>query len=263
MPLDIDRHASVESIIQRWDVRCKIASLLILILCIALLKTLPMAFVALGLALLLLWASHLPVHFVSHGLTSAAIFLFPFFLIMPLTYPGNGEHAHVLGMTISMEGLRLATLIFVKAITMIMLSFVIFGTSRFDVSMIALQHLKCPKMLTQMLLFTYRYIHTFMEELKRMRTSMAVRGFVPHTNWNTMTTYGNFVGTLLVRSFERTERVYKAMLSKGYEGEFHTLIEFKTSTADWIKLIVIITIGLALLIAEQLMDFPLAPQGWY
>ncbi|MDH5301696.1 MAG: cobalt ECF transporter T component CbiQ [Gammaproteobacteria bacterium] len=263
MPLDIDRHAGIESLIQRWDVRCKIAALLLLILCIALIKTLPMALIALAITIVLLWASQLPVHFVSHGLTSAGIFLLPFFLIMPFTYPGDADHAHFWGVTFSFAGLRLATLIFVKAISMIMLSFVIFGTSRFDVSMIALQRLKCPKILTQMLLFTYRYIHTFMEELQRMHTSMSVRGFVPKTDWNTMTTYGNFVGTLLIRSFERTERVYKAMLSKGYEGEFYSLVEFKTNAADWLKLIVILVIAVALLIGDNVLGFPTAAVAWH
>jgi cobalt/nickel transport system permease protein len=145
MPLDIDRHADVESPIQKWDVRCKVAALLTFVICVAMLKTLPLAMTALAVALGLLWLSRLPWHFVSHGLFSVSIFLVPFFLIMPFTYPG-GDHAHFWGMTFSFGGFRLAGLIFIKAISIVITSFVIFGTARFDVSMIALQHLKCPKM---------------------------------------------------------------------------------------------------------------------
>jgi cobalt/nickel transport system permease protein len=101
------------------------------------------------------------------------------------------------------------------------------------------------------------------DELKRMRTSMAVRGFAPKANWNTMTTYGNFIGTLLVRSFERTERIYKAMLSKGYEGEFYTMVEFKANNGDWIKLAAIITLGLLMVGSEYWIGFHQAQHAWY
>ena len=47
MALDIDRHAHVESSIQRWDPRYKIASLLLLILSMALVKSIPLVFTGL------------------------------------------------------------------------------------------------------------------------------------------------------------------------------------------------------------------------
>jgi len=262
MPLDIDRYAHVKSPLQRWDPRLKIAALGVFIFCVAMVKSLPLAFISLTLAILLLYMSRLPFHFVSHGLFSAMIFLVPFFIIMPFTFP-SADHAHFWGMTFSFGGFRIALLIFVKAMAIVTTSFVIFGTCRFDVSMIALQHLKCPKILTQMLLFTYRYIYTFIEEMKRMRTSMAVRGFVPKANSNTVRTYGNFIGTLLVRSFERTERIYKAMLSKGYQGEFHSLVEFQVENSDKQKLAGVIFISAILFSLELWGGFQPAEIAWY
>ncbi|HFE38039.1 MAG TPA: cobalt ECF transporter T component CbiQ [Gammaproteobacteria bacterium] len=262
MPLDIDRYAHLASPLQRWDPRYKIAALGTFVVCVALVKNLPLAFISLLLSMVLLYLSKLPRHFVSHGLFSVMAFLLPFFLIMPFTYY-SPDHAHFWGMTFSFGGLRMALLIFIKAIAIVTTSFVVFGTSRFDVSMIALQHLKCPKVLTQMLLFTYRYIFTFMEEMKRMRTSMAARGFVPKANGNTFATYGNFVGTLLVRSFERTERIYKAMLSKGYQGEFHSLVEFKADITDKYKLAGVIMIAVFLFSIELVGNFTPAELAWY
>jgi cobalt/nickel transport system permease protein len=129
--------------------------------------------------------------------------------------------------------------------------------------MIALQRLKCPRMLIQMLLFSYRYTYTLLEEMQRMNTSMKARGFVAGTNAYTLRTYGNFVGTLLVRSFERTERIYKAMLSKGYTGEFHTLVQFESGRTDYLKALGALLLTAGLLAADLGGAFPIAIEGWY
>ncbi|MFQ5508128.1 MAG: cobalt ECF transporter T component CbiQ [Leptospirillia bacterium] len=262
MPLDIDRHADVESPIQRWDPRLKILSLMVFIFGVALLKTLPMALLALVVVVAVLRMSALPFHFVKHGLEAAGIFLLPFFLIMPFSYPGEAAF-QVLGMGFAWEGLRFATLIFTKAVTIIMGSFIMFGTARFDISMIALERLRCPPMLVQMLLFTYRYIYVFMEDMKTLNVAMRARGFVPRTNLRTMNILGGYVGTLLVRSFERTERVYKAMLSKGYNGSFPSMVTFSADTKDFVKAAIVLAVAAGLLAGDMSGIFSLAVDAWY
>lgn len=262
MALDIDRYAHVASPLQRWDPRIKIAALLLLIIAIALLKTLPMAALALVLAIGMLLLTALPMHFVSHGLTFIIVFLLPFFIIMPLTYPGEPAF-RVLGLPFAWEGFRLAALIFTKALSIVLISFSMFGSSRFDVSMLALQRLKCPRIIVQMLLFTYRYTFVFLDEMRRMYTSMRSRGFVARTDRKTLRIFGHFVGTLLVHSFERTERVYKAMLSKGYQGELHSMVEFRSQTRDYIKAGIVLLLAAAMLWGDLSGRFGLAEQAWY
>lgn len=262
MALDIDRYSSVDSPIRRWDPRLKIAGLGILIITIALLQTIPAAAAGLLIAVIIIGISALPMSFISHGLSFILVFLVPFFFIMPFSYPGEAAY-RILGIPFAWEGLRYATLIFTKALAIVLVSFSIFGSSRFDVSMIALQRLRCPKVLVQMLLFTYRYTHVFLEEMQRMHTSMLARGFVARANMPTLRVYGNFVGTLLVRSFERTDRVYKAMLSKGYQGELHSMVRFTATSFDVIKLLVILGLVLVLLLADRGVWFRPAIQGWF
>jgi cobalt/nickel transport system permease protein len=206
--------------------------------------------------------SSLPIHFISHGLSFILIFLVPFFFIMPFSYPGEVAFT-VAGLPFAWEGLRYATLIFTKALAIVLVSFCIFGSSRFDVSMIALQRLRCPKVIVQMLLFTYRYTYVFLEEMQRMHTSMLARGFVARTDVQTLRIYGNFIGTLLVRSFERTERVYKAMLSKGYQGELHTMVKFNSSPLDVLKMLIVFGFAFILLAVDYSGMFPHAEQGWF
>lgn len=250
MALDIDRYAHIESQLQAWDPRYKIFSLSLFIIIVALLKTLPLAIAALLLALALLKLAKLPLYFVRQGLKWVILFLLPFLVILPLSHPGIAAF-QVLGLGFSWEGLNLAIIVIIKATSIVITSYAIFATARFDVSMIALRHLKCPTVFVQMLLFTYRYLFVFMDEMKRMDTAMKARGFVKKANRATLTILGNFVGTLLVRSFERTERIYKAMLSKGYQGELHTLVVFQSKTSDLQKMGITLIITVLLIILDS------------
>lgn len=262
MALDIDRYSHVDSPIKTWDPRFKVFALFALIISIAVLKTIPMAGVALLVAVIIIGVSALPLHFISHGLSFILVFLVPFFVIMPFSYPGEQAFT-VLGLSFAWEGMRYATLIFTKALAIVLISFAVFGSSRFDVSMIALQKLRCPKVIVQMLLFTYRYTYVFLEEMQRMHTSMLARGFVARSDGRTLRVYGNFVGTLLIRSFERTDRVYKAMLSKGYQGELHSLVVFDSKPMDYLKLFIILGLAFGLLFGDYGGWFHVAERGWY
>jgi cobalt/nickel transport system permease protein len=262
MPLDIDRFAHLASPIQRWDPRFKTFSLGLFILGVALIKAIPLSAAALLVALLLVWMAGLPAHFVAGGVKWVLIFLLPFFLIMPLSYPGEPAF-RIVGLPFAWEGLRLAMLIVLKAVAIVLTAYAIFGSSRFDVSMLALQRLKCPKIIVQMLLFTYRYVFVFLAEMRRMDTAMAARGFVKRADRRTLHVIGNFIGTLLIRSFERTERIYKAMLSKGYQGKFHSLVSFAADGTDWLKAAAALLVAAMLFGADVLGVFRPAALGWY
>ena len=262
MPLDIDRYAHLETSIHRWDPRLKILSLGTFMFGTAILNSIPLVIIAIIMAMIFLKITGLPLYFIVQGLTWVVFFLAPFFLIMPFSYPGEAAF-YIWKIPFAWEGLRLATLIFIKALAIVMTTYAIFGSARFDISMIALQRLKCPKVIVQMLLFTYRYIFVFVEEMKRMDTAMRCRGFVMKTDLNTLYVMGNFVGTLLVRSFERTTRVYKAMLSKGYQGEFHTMVEFNAGWKDFVKAALVLGVIIVLIAGELSGFFNPAVKGWY
>lgn len=262
MPLDIDRFAHLETSIHRWDPRIKILSLGIFLFGVAALKSIPLVLIALITAIIFLKITYIPLHFIISGIKWVVFFLAPFFVIMPFSYPGEAAF-YIWRFPFAWEGLRIAALIFIKAIAIVLTTYAIFGSARFDISMIALQRLRCPKIIVQMLLFTYRYIFVFIEEMKRMDTAMRCRGFIMKTNMETLRVMGNFVGTLLVRSFERTSRVYKAMLSKGYQGEFHTMMVFNAGIKDFIKAALVLMVIGAIIAGELSGLFNQAADGWY
>lgn len=262
MSFDIDRFSHIESSVQRWDPRIKILSLVFFIFVVALLKTIPVAVASLLIAIVIIKITNIPFHFVANSIKVVVVFLAPFFLMLPFSYPGEPAF-RIIGLPFSWEGFRLAVLIFTKAVAIVLTTNAIFGSARFDISMIALQNLRCPKVLVQMILFTYRYIFVFMDEIKRMEKAMRSKGFVMKANMNTLRTMGNFVGALLIRSFERTSRVYSAMLSKGYEGELHSLVSFKACGKDYVKAALVVLVTVAVLAVDLLKVFTPAIKGWY
>jgi cobalt/nickel transport system permease protein len=65
-----------------------------------------------------------------------------------------------------------------------------------------------------------------------MRTAMTARGYDPR--WLSQARpIASSAGTLFVRSYERGERVYDAMLSRGYTGAMPAIDSRSTSAQDW------------------------------
>lgn len=225
---EIDRFANLKSPIHRWDPRIKIPALFILILSIALVRDFKIALVALVSAIGLLVISRIPPGFVFLRLRWVVLFLAPFFIILPITVPGDSAW----NAGFPNKGFFLAALIFTKALAIVIIGFPMFGTTPFNVSMKALAEIRLPQKLIQIILFCYRYIFVYLDQLRRMRIAMSARGFQPKTNIFTLRVLGDSVGMLLVMSFEQTERIYQAMCCRGYTGAFVVAADFRLRRAD-------------------------------
>lgn len=246
---EIDKYAYLKSPLHSWDPRLKLISIGGVIISIVLISHIWLALMGLGFALLLVVISRIPLSFVVEDLKWVLLFVSFFLVIMPLTVPGN-EIARFYFLSISSEGIKLASLIAIKATAAILLIFPMVGTMRFDITIKALEKLKLPRMLVHMVMFTYRYIFLFIDEVQRMTTAISSRGFKKGTNLHTLRTLSRLVGMLFVRSYERTERIYQAMVSRGYDGSFKTLTGFTICRNDVIKAFLLWTVAIALIYLE-------------
>jgi cobalt/nickel transport system permease protein len=233
---EIDRFAYLDSPLHRLDPRVKIAAFAIFLVAVALVRDLPGAGLALALALAWLALSRLPLGFILRCLKPVLLLLTPFLVLLPLTHPGGG-----------LRGLQLGGVIFLKGLAMVLTVFPMFGTTPFHVSMKALARLKVPERLVTMILFAYRFLFVFAEERQSVQQALKARGFRAKSDGRTLRTLGNLVGLLVVRSFERTERIYQAMLARGFKERFGTFYEFQGGWADLVKggLILLASLGLA------------------
>jgi cobalt/nickel transport system permease protein len=79
---------------------------------------------------------------------------------------------------------------------------------------------------------------------------MRIRGFIPKTNIHTYKSYAYLVGILLVRSYDRAERIHKAMLCRGFTGRYYTLSRFSVRTGDLVYLTVMLAAILGLVMLQ-------------
>ena len=86
----------------------------------------------------------------------------------------------------------------------------------------AMRRLGVPRVLVATLQFMERYLHVLGEELARMSQARRARSFQGGSilSWRLLT---GMLGMLLLRSFERAERVHSAMLARGWDGTIHHL----------------------------------------
>ena len=241
MVSEIDRYAGLSSPIHRWDPRLRIVSILALIFSVVLLYNLTLVTIGMIFAIILVYLSKLPFSFVLDRLKLVFLLVLPFFLIIPFTTMGTDtgvEIARFGGITLSYRGIEavgFAAMIVLKALTAVMLVFPMIGTSRMDITIKALEGLHLPNKLVQMFAFTYRYIFVISDEFLRTERSLASRGFKRRGDLYTLTTMSKSIAMLFVKSYERADRVFYAMRSKGYSGKVVTLHEFDSGRQDWIN----------------------------
>ncbi|MGA1845450.1 MAG: cobalt ECF transporter T component CbiQ [bacterium] len=158
-------------------------------------------------------------------------FILFLWLFLPFTYPGHTLFS--LGpLQATREGIHYALLITIKSNVIILACIGLLATSSIFSLVHALSHLRVPDKLIQIFFFNYRYIHVLHREYQRMKNSMKARCFRPGTNLHTYRTFAYLVAMLLLKSYDRAERVYKAMLCRGFKGRYHVLDHFTLAPAD-------------------------------
>jgi cobalt/nickel transport system permease protein len=125
-----------------------------------------------------------------------------------------------------------AAVITLKALAIVMLTLVLWATAPVEVTFKAAHALRVPGVVVQLLALTYRYLFLLLEELGRLRVALRVRGYRNRANRQSYRTVGHVAGALLVRSYERAERVGQAMRCRGFDGCFRALAEFRTRMQD-------------------------------
>jgi cobalt/nickel transport system permease protein len=78
-----------------------------------------------------------------------------------------------------------------------------------------------PQVFVVQLLFLHRYFFVIGDEGRRMLLSVEMRS--EGASRLSLRTYGTLLGHLLLRSMDRAQRIYRAMVSRGFEGEVRLL----------------------------------------
>ncbi len=157
---------------------------------------------------------NIPVRF----LLKKLLMVSPFVLMVALFNPlFDKTPVFVLrGITITGGWLSFLSII-IKFLLTIGTAILLIATTSFNGICEGLSALGVPRVFVVQLMLLYRYIFVLTEEAMRMVRARDSRA--PGKKGKDMRVFIHLIGVLLVRTIARAERVYAAMLSRGFSGE--------------------------------------------
>lgn len=163
------------------------------------------------------------------------IWVSPFIISLGIFNPVFDNNSVIIaGITFSKGWLSFLSLL-VKCVLTVTAGLILIATTRIEHFAAAMRMLKIPRIFVLQLLLTYRYITILMEEVSRMNQAYFLRA--PGQNGIKPAIWGSFVGQLLLRSFERAERIYQAMLLRGFNKEYNISGFSKAGLGDFAYII--------------------------
>lgn len=125
----------------------------------------------------------------------------------------------------------------------VQMAILLVATTQFPDLIHAFEHLRVPRSLTTVVAFLFRYLFVLTDEAFRLMRAREARSAGIQGNkrggsllWRVKVT-GSMAGQLFLRSYERSDRIYQAMVSRGYTGHIRTLNPHEMTQSDWINLI--------------------------
>ena len=238
-----ERYEARHSLVHQLDPRTKLLVALALIIAISLLPFGRWAFYA--LALLAVLAVSQVAKIGAAAVLRRSFVALPFALAalaLPFTVPGEViAYVPLVGWPVSVEGLVRAGSIVVKSWVSVQVAILLVMTTQLPDILWALRSLRVPEPLVAITSFMYRYLYVLADEAGRLLRARASRSGarVGHRAGNTLVWRGRvagyMVGSLMLRSFERSERIYQAMASRGYSGELRNFTAHRFRARDgWV-----------------------------
>jgi cobalt/nickel transport system permease protein len=136
----------------------------------------------------------------------------PFFDRVPLLQIG--------GVAISGGWISFLSILLRAALTLLA-ALILIATSGWNQLAAALLKIKVPRIFVMQLLFLYRYLSVLMEETSAILRAHTLRSS-PGKGLG-FKVWGSLLGQLLLRTMSRAERIYQAMLCRGFTGEIRIL----------------------------------------
>jgi cobalt/nickel transport system permease protein len=167
-------------------------------------------------------------------LLKRAVIELPFVLLaLALPFAGHGERVDWLGLSLSVDGLYGAWNIAAKGTLGVLASLLLAATTTMRDLILGLDRLRCPPAFTQIATFMLRYLDVLADDARRMRIARLSRGYDPRFLWQ-VKAFAVGVGSLFLRTYERGERVYLAMVSRGYTGRLPHLVDTRPPAGQWV-----------------------------
>ncbi len=241
-----DRYYARESLLHRLDPRVKVVAAVIIILSSALLPD--GAWAAFGLTWIFILAANAASNLGVDFTFRRSFIALPFALVaVSAIFTPSG---HVLAEW-TVGGFRAAPTdvglirfgsVLLRTWLSVQAGILLVSVTQFPDLIHAFEHLRVPAVLTTIVAFLYRYLFVLADEVMRLlrardARSAALPGYKSGRNvfWRARVA-GNMAGQLFLRSYERSDRIYNAMLARGYSGQMRTMRAHIITRRDWAML---------------------------
>lgn len=210
-----------KTFLHRTAPQVKIILTFLLLFCIASLNTLHAGLMGLGFCFILLALSKPPLSPLIHRVILVNVFVLLIWLFLPLTFQGN--ILFTIGpLSFKEEGVQKAFLITIKANSILFGFISLFLTTPIFENANGMSRLKVPQKLISIFLLTLRYNTLIINEFQRIQQALKLKGFKPGSTFFTYKVYSQFLSILFIRAYDRSDRIYQAMLCRGYQGNFNS-----------------------------------------
>ena len=263
-----DSIAQRKGLLQSLDPRVKLVSMVILIFAVAMTRDIRLLVMVYVLTLVFAWASRIELGFFLKRVwvfipIFAGIIMIPvlFNVFMPgdalVTLATLGPNAH-LGpfalppvITITRQGVMMATLFVLRVATCVSAAVLLFLTTPRDLLFKSLRSLKVPKVYVLTLDMCYRYIFLFTDMVRGFYMAKKSRALktlplVEEQKW-----VGGRVGYTLIKALSMSEKVHGAMVSRGFNGDIKIMHRYSLHRRDYVACVSVIALSIFLMLASQ------------
>ncbi len=216
----LDELAGQDTSVHRLDPRAKVVTTLVFLICVVsfgkyeILSMLPFAIFPIVMA----GQGNLPLDFLARRLLIVA----PFAVVVGMFNPllDRAVVVQLGGLGVSGGWISFTSIMIRFGLTTVA-ALVLVGTTSFYSVCMAIERLGAPDVFATQLLFLYRYIFVLGEDAMRMARARALRSF--DGRGMGLRVYGHILGHLLLRTYDRAQRVYLAMLCRGFDGQVRVI----------------------------------------
>ena len=230
--------AGRNGLLQGFDPRVNIVGLMALVIAVSIARRLEAMLVVFAVAVLLALLSHIDLRTLATR-EWVAVFLFTGAVALPAPFLIAGPtvaRLPLLHWTISSTGLRSAAYLMLRVETAATLALLMVLCTSWPRLMQAMRSLGMPKLVVMMIAMTHRYIFLMVQTARDMMMARRARMVGDLLPADARRLAAANIGVLLFKTFELSNDVYLAMVSRGFRGQVYTLDEFRLKPRDWFAL---------------------------
>ncbi len=162
--------------------------------------------------------------------------------------------------TASQAGLERFISVSLKSWVSVQAAIVLASSTPFPDLLLAMRAIKIPRLLVAIFGLMWRYLFVLVDEAIRLLRARSARSGSSDPDskktggsliWRARVT-GGMAGNLFLRGFERSDRIYMAMLSRGYDGEVRALPLPPLKSAQWVVMTLTLFIFTFLIVLSYL-----------